>query len=75
MSSNDNDEERVTHSKSDNIEVMGYDKADEVIEELFESLLYRHQIGIETSMRGSDFIYDSLCLLHYKCHKMIFKRG
>ena len=34
MSSNDNDDERVMHSKSDNIEVMINDKADEVMEEL-----------------------------------------
>ena len=34
MSSDDNDEERVMHSKSDNIEVMINDKADGVMEEL-----------------------------------------
>ena len=53
---------------------MGYDKEDEVIEELFESPLYRYQIGIETSMGDSEFMFDSVCLLHYNCHKMIFKR-
>ena len=30
------------HSKSDQIEIMTYDKADEVIQELFESLLSRY---------------------------------
>ena len=54
------------NSKSDNMEVMAYDKTDEVIEEHFESLLSRHQIGLETSMRGSDFIFDSISLLHHK---------
>ena len=34
----DNDEERVMHSKSDNIEIMNTDEADEVIEELFNAL-------------------------------------
>ena len=34
MSSDDNDEEHVMHSKSDNIEVMINDKADGVMEEL-----------------------------------------
>ena len=38
ISSIDNDEERVMHSKSDNIEIMINDEADEVIKELFESL-------------------------------------
>ena len=34
----DNDEERVLHSKSDNIEIMFNDEADEVMEQLFDSL-------------------------------------
>ena len=47
MSSKDNDEECVMHSNSDNIEIMTYDKADEVIKELFESTLYWYQTGLE----------------------------
>ena len=38
ISSLDNDEERVMHSKSDNIEIMINDEADEVMEQLFGSL-------------------------------------
>ena len=34
-----------------------------------------NQIGLETSMRASDVIFDSVQLLHYKCHKINFKRG
>ena len=47
-----NDEERVMHSKSDNVEIMITDEADEVIEKLFESLknIYQNNLG---SMRGS----------------------
>ena len=26
-------------------------------------------------MRGSDFIFDDVNLLYYKCHKINFKRG
>ena len=26
-------------------------------------------------MRGSDFIFDGVSLLYYKCHKIDFKRG
>ena len=51
------------HSKGDNIEIMINDKADEVIEVLFESLFNRYQIGLETSIRGSDFIFDCVYLL------------
>ena len=63
------------HSKSKNIEFMLYDNANEVVNELFESLLWRYQTGLETSMRGSDFIFDSVQLLYCKCHKIKLKRG
>ena len=66
MSSKDNDEERVMYSS---------DKAHEVIEELFQSLLSRYQIGLETSMKGSDFIFDCVNLSYWKFHKINFKRG
>ena len=58
MSPKNNDEERVMYSKSDNIKIMIIDKVDEVIEEVFQSLLSRYQIGVETSVKGSDFIFD-----------------
>ena len=63
MSFKYNDEERIMHSKSDNIEMMSNDKADELKEELFASLLSRYQIGLETSMKGSDFIFG-YCTFH-----------
>ena len=75
ISSKDVDEERVIHSKSDNIEFMSYDNVNEVVHKPFESLLSVYQIGLETSMRRSDFIFDSVELLYYKCHKINFKRG
>ena len=57
FSIDDNDEERAMHSKSDNIEIMIKDKASEVIEKLFDSLIKKYQIGLVKSMRGSDFIF------------------
>ena len=74
-SSKDDDEERVMHSESDNIACMSYDNANEVVNELFESFLSRYQAGLKTSMKGSDFILDSVQLLYYKCHDINFKRG
>ena len=68
MSLKNNDEEHVMHSKSDNIAV-------EVIEEHLQSLLFRYQVGLETSMKVSDFIFDCVNLLCHKCHKINFKRG
>ena len=38
ITSKDNDKERVKLSNSDNIKFMIYEKADEVIEELFEDI-------------------------------------
>ena len=74
ISSKDTDEEHVMHSKSDNVEFMIYDNVHQVIE-LFESLLNRYQIKLETSMRGSGFIFDCIYLLYYKCHKITPNRG
>ena len=39
------------------IEIMIYDKANEGMEELFESLLKRYQIRLVTSIKGGDFIF------------------
>ena len=44
-----------------------------VIEELLEPFLNRYQIGLGTSMKGSDFTFDCATLLHYKCHKINLK--
>ena len=44
ISSKDNDEECVIHSKIDNIDIMINDKADEVLEEIFKSLRNRIKI-------------------------------
>ena len=43
---------------SDNREIVSHDKANEAIKELFESLLSRYQNGLETAMKGSDFVFD-----------------
>ena len=65
ISSIGNDEERVMHSKSDNIEIMMNYKADEIIRELFDSLKIRYQNNLE-SMKGSEFAFDYVYLLYYK---------
>ena len=65
VSSEENDEERVMHSKSDNIEIMINYRVEEVIEGLFQSLLSRYQIILEIAMRGSDSIFDCVHLLYY----------
>ena len=74
-SKNDNDEECVMHSKSDNIEILINDEADEVIAELCKSLLNRYQNNLEKSMKGSEFVFDYVHLLYHKCHKINLNRG
>ena len=61
--------------KNDNIEVMTFDSPDETIDEIFDWLLSRFQVGLETQMRGNHFISDCVNLLYYKCHNVNFKRG
>ena len=63
------------HSKNYNIEIMINDEADEVMEECVNSLLNRYQNNLEESMKSSDFVFNYVHLLHYKCHKINFKRG
>ena len=70
ISSKDAEEEHVMHSRSNNIKFISYNDANEVVDELFESLCSRYQRNLETSMRGSDFIFDSVQLMYYKYHKV-----
>ena len=74
ISSKDSDETRNMHTKSNNIEIMVGSETDEIIEELFKSLLQRYQEGLEESMKGSEFIFDSVNLLHYHLQKTSLKR-
>ena len=53
------------HSK-----IMINDKADEIIEEIYQPLLSRYQTGLKTSIKASDFIFDCVYFFCYKCHKI-----
>ena len=50
-------------------------EADEVIEGLFKSLLNRYQNNLEKSMKGREFVFHYVNLLHYKRHKINSDRG
>ena len=63
------------YSKSYEIEIMINDKVDDIIEELSQSLLSRHQIGLEKSVKGGDIIFECVHLLQYKCRKINYKFG
>ena len=75
ISSKDVAEERVTQSSSDNIKFTLHSDANEIVDEFFKSLCSRYQQSLETSMKGSDFVFDSVQVMHYKCHKVSFICG
>ena len=50
ISSKDFDETCNMHTKSDNIEIMMGNETDEIVEELFKSLLQKYQDGLEESI-------------------------
>ena len=74
ISSKDSDETRTMHTKSNNVEVMVSSETDEIIEDLFESFLKQYQEGLEESIRGSEFVYDSVDVLHYNLDKVSLSR-
>ena len=55
---------QLTLLTSKDFEFMASDNVDGVADELFESLFSRYQIGLETSMRGCDFIFNSVQVFH-----------
>ena len=75
ISPKDSDEIRTMHTISHNIEIMMGNETEEIIEELFKSLLQTYQEGLETSMRGSKFVFDSVDLLYRKLPKTNQNRG
>ena len=50
-------------------------ETDDIIKKLFESLLQNYQKDLEESMRGSEFVFDSIDLLYYHLQKIGLKKG
>ena len=75
ISSKDSDETRTMHAKSDDVEIMIGSETNQIIEELFKSLLQRYQEVLEESMRRREFIFDSVDALYYDLNKVSLSRG
>ena len=45
------------------------------LKKIFKSLLQKYQERLEEKMRGSEFVFDSDDLLHYKLQKISLNRG
>ena len=68
------DKTRTMHTKSHDIEIMMGNETDDIIKKLFESLLQNYQKDLEESMRGSEFVFDSIDLLYYHLQKIDLER-
>ena len=75
ISSKDVEEEHEMRSRSSNIKCTFYNDVNEVVDERFDSLSSRYQGNLQTPMRGSGFIFDSVQLMYCKCHKVTFRGG
>ena len=73
--SKDSDETQTMHTKSNHVEIMIVSETDEIIEDLFEYFLQKYQEGLEESMRGREFVYDSVDVLYYNLNKVSLSRG
>ena len=69
------DETRIMYTRSDNIEIMFGDDNDDIIEQLFESLLQKYEENLQNKMRGSEFEFDGVKFLYYDFNKTSINRG
>ena len=46
------------------------DEAGEIIKNLFKLLHNRYKNNLQNLMKGSEFLFDYVHLLYYKCHKI-----
>ena len=63
------------HNKNRSIETMMGSEKNDNIKELSESLSQNYQVGLEESMRGSEFVDDSIDLLYCHLQRITLKRG
>ena len=59
------DETRIMYTRSDNVEIIFGDDNDDIIEQLFESLLQKYEENLQSKMNGSDFEFDGVNFLYY----------
>ena len=63
------------HIKSNNAEIMMGSETDEIIKELFKSFLQKYHEGLEESMKGREFIFDSVDAFYYDLKKISLSRS
>ena len=69
------DETRVMHTRSVNEQFMNGNDTDEIIKELFKSLLQRNQENLQEKMKGLGFAFDGVNYLYYDLNKISISKG
>ena len=76
ISSKNFGETRFIYSASKTIEIFMANDADDIIDQLFDTILQIFQEATETSNeRGSEFIHESVASLYYHFQKTVMKTG
>ena len=75
ISSKNSDETRSMHTISNNKEIITDSETNDIIEELRKSYLQNYQKSLEESIRGSEFVFNTIDLLYYHLQKLGLKRG
>ena len=57
------DETPIMHTRSGNEEIINGSDTDEIIEELFKSILRKYEENLQEKMKGSDFEFDGVNFL------------
>ena len=63
------------YARSDNVEIMLGDDNDDIIEQIFESLLQKYGENLQNKMKVSDFEFDGGNFLYYDFNKTSINRG
>ena len=63
------------YTRSHNLEIIFGDDNDDIIEQLFESLLQKYEENLQNKMRGSEFEFDGVNFLYYDFNKTSINRG
>ena len=63
------DEKLWVPSQCDNRLIIIGNETDEIIKELFISLLNRYQVGLEKSMKDSSYVVYYVTAPYHKCHR------
>ena len=74
ISSRDTGETRIYYIWSDNVSIIQGENTNDIIKELFESFLHDYQEKLKT-IKGSDFVFESVDLIDYKLNRVRLKRG